>query len=223
MKINLTLGDTQLIISKAKKYNILRNQLAYLLATALWETSHTMKPVKEAYWLSESWRKKNLRYYPWYGRGYVQLTWEENYKKAQEILKLGKKLTNNPDAVMEPDISAEILIVGSRDGWFRKGHTLARYITLQKSNFFEAREIINGDKNYKKDGKKIGDIIAGYAKEYDKLLKESGYGETENPNVKDNTWAEGNNADLEDEPKPSRTIGDKIIDFIIDLIFSGRT
>src|SRR5690554_6137901 len=106
MKINLTFGDTRLIIDKGKKYNLLRNQLAYLLATAMRETGHTMKPVKEAYWLSEAWRKKNLRYYPWYGRGYVQLTWEENYKKAQKILGLGTKLTDNPDSVMDPDISA---------------------------------------------------------------------------------------------------------------------
>lgn len=189
MKINLTLGDTQLIISKAKEYNILRNQLAYLLATALWETGHTMKPVKEAYWLSEAWRKKNLRYYPWYGRGYVQLTWEDNYKKAQQKLGLGSKLTKNPDSVMEPEVSASILIVGSRDGWFRGGQTLGRYITLQKSDFFQAREIINGDKNYinKDSGKKIGNIIADYAKQYDKLLKEVGYGEASAAKPKDPT------------------------------------
>lgn len=180
MKINLTLGDTQLIIEKGKKHGLLRNQLAYVLATALWETGHTMKPVKEAYWLSETWRKNNLRYYPWYGRGYVQLTWKENYEKAQKILGLGNKLTSNPDNALDPSISAEVLVVGSRDGWFRKGHTLSKYITLNKSDFFNARTIINGDKNYvKKDkgNKKIGVIIAEYAQQYDDLLKAAGYGE----------------------------------------------
>lgn len=194
MKINLTLGDTQLIISTAKKHGLLRNQLAYVLATALWETAHTMKPVKEAYWNSETWRKNNLRYYPWYGRGYVQLTWEENYKKAQKILGLGTKLTSNPDNALDPSISAEVLVVGSRDGWFRKGHTLSKYITLNKSDFFGAREIINGDKNYTKDvtvngkkiKKKIGEIIADYAKQYDQLLKAAGYGEN-NTTIKPTT------------------------------------
>ena len=214
MKINLTLGDTQLIISKAKEKGILRNQLAYLLATALWETAHTMKPVKEAFWLSEAWRKKNLRYYPWYGRGYVQLTWEENYKKAQNILKLGDQLTKNPEKVMEPEVSADILIVGSKDGWFRKGQTLDKYITLQKSDFFGAREIINGDKNYKKDGQKIGDIIAGYAKQYDRLLKSAGYGE-----IPDDRYG-----DLELEkatPKTNYSWLDKVI-AVLTLLFRRK-
>ena len=53
---------------------------AYGLATAWWETNKTMQPVREAYWLSEAWRKPNLRYYPHYGRGYVQLTWKGDDK-----------------------------------------------------------------------------------------------------------------------------------------------
>lgn len=167
MAISMKLGYTQLIIDEAKKQGLLRNQLAYVLATAYHETAHTMKPVKEAYWLSEDWRKKNLRYYPWYGRGFVQLTWEDNYKKAGE--KLNEDLTTDPDRVMEPQVSAEILVIGSRDGWFT-GKKLSDYITLQKSDFVNARRIINAmDK---------ADLIAGYAKDYDQQLKKLGYGET---------------------------------------------
>ncbi|MEO0080462.1 MAG: glycoside hydrolase family 19 protein, partial [candidate division WOR-3 bacterium] len=70
-------------------------QIAYVVATAEWETGKTFKPVKEAFWLSEEWRKKNLRYYPYYGRGYVQLTWESNYRKYSKIL--GIDLVGNPD------------------------------------------------------------------------------------------------------------------------------
>jgi hypothetical protein len=56
---------------------------AYALATAAHETAHTMQPVREAFWLSESWRRTHLaRYYPFYGRGYIQLTWRANYEKA---------------------------------------------------------------------------------------------------------------------------------------------
>jgi hypothetical protein len=60
---------------------------AYALATACHETAYTMQPVREAFWLSEAWRRTHLRYYPYYGRGYVQLTWEDNYKRAD--LELG--------------------------------------------------------------------------------------------------------------------------------------
>ena len=63
--MDLKLGDTQLLIAESKAQGLLRNQLAYLLATAFWETARTMQPVDEAFWLSEAWRRKNLRY----GRG----------------------------------------------------------------------------------------------------------------------------------------------------------
>src|SRR5438045_92240 len=53
--------------------------VAYGLATAWHETAAQMQPVREAYWLSEDWRKANLRYFPWYGRGFVQITWQANY------------------------------------------------------------------------------------------------------------------------------------------------
>lgn len=165
MSVNLTLGDTQLIINTCVKHDLLRNQAAYVLATAYWETARNMKPVVEAYWLSENWRKKNLRYYPWHGRGYVQLTWKANYIKAGK--ELGVDFTKNPDLLLEPKYSAEVLVLGSKDGWFT-GKKLSDYITLKKSGFVGARRIINGtDKKNE---------IAKIAKQYDKLLTASGYG-----------------------------------------------
>lgn len=166
--MDLNLGYTRLIVDVASKHGLLRNQLAYVLATAYWETARTMKPVKEAYWVknAEAWRKRNLRYYPWYGRGFVQLTWEDNYIKAGR--ELGRDFITDPDAVMEPEASAEILVVGSRDGWFT-GKKLSDYITLQKSDFRNARKIINRmDK---------ASEIARIADEYDADLKAEGYGE----------------------------------------------
>lgn len=169
MALNLTLGDTGVLIAKAKARDVLRNQLAYVLATAYHETAHTMKPVREAYWVknAEAWRKKNLRYWPWYGRGFVQLTWEPNYQKATE--KLGIDFIKNPDNALEPNAAADIAVLGMIEGWFT-GKKLSDYITLQKSDFEGARKIINGVDD------KV--LIAGYAKEYDKLLKGIGYGET---------------------------------------------
>lgn len=156
-----------LIIKTGKKYGLLRNQLAYVLATTEWETNKTFEPVREAYWLSEDWRKKNLRYYPWYGRGFVQLTWEANYVKAGK--RLGIDLTSNPDKAMDPEISAEILVVGMQEGWFT-GKKLSDYITLQKSDFLNARRIVNGMDKAKE--------IEALAKKYDKELLSDGYGVT---------------------------------------------
>src|SRR5262245_11530979 len=61
------------------------------------ETNATMQPVVEAYWLSEEWRAENLDYYPWYGRGFVQLTWEENYQRADDELGMAGALIADPD------------------------------------------------------------------------------------------------------------------------------
>lgn len=163
--MDLNLGHTQLIIKTGKEYGLLRNQMAYVLATAYWETARTMKPVREAFWLSESWRRKNLRYFPWYGRGFVQLTWEANYIKAGK--ELGLDLTTNPDKVMEPVVSAKILVHGSAKGWFTR-KKLSDYITLKKSDFVGARGIINGTDKARE--------IAKIAREYDADLKAIGYG-----------------------------------------------
>jgi len=163
--MDLKLGHTALIIETARDYGLLRNQLAYVLATAYHETAHTMKPVREAFWLSESWRRKNLRYFPWYGRGFVQLTWEANYIRAGK--ELGVDLTTNPDKVMEPAISAKILVHGSAKAWFTK-YRLSDFITLQKSDFVGARRIINGTDKAR--------AIAKLARQYDDALKTIAYG-----------------------------------------------
>ena len=166
--MDMKLGDTRLIIDTCKRFGLLRNQAAYVLATAFHETAHTMKPVEEAFWLSDAWRKANLRYYPWHGRGYVQLTWEKNYVRAGR--ELNRDLTTTPATVMQPKISAEILVKGSLDGWFT-GRKLGDYITLQKSNFVGARRIINGTDK--------ASAIAGIAKDYDAALLREGYGVTD--------------------------------------------
>jgi len=159
-------GYFQLIVDTAYKHKMLRNQLAYTLATAKHETNKTFLPVKEAYWLSENWRKENLRYYPWYGRGFVQLTWEVNYKKASN--KLGVDLISNPKKAMDPEVSAEILIVGMLEGWFT-GKKIGDYVSLSKSDFINARRVINGTDK--------AELIAKYAVYYDNMLKTIGYGE----------------------------------------------
>lgn len=161
----MNLGDTGLILSACMSQNLLRNQTAYVLATAYWETARTMKPVEEAFWLSEGWRKDNLRYYPWHGRGYVQLTWERNYHKAKA--ETGVDVVSDPTAAMRPDVAAQTLVIGCRDGWFT-GKRLDDYITIKSSNFRGARRVVNGTDK--------AAAIAEIAREYDETLREMNYG-----------------------------------------------
>ena len=152
--------NINLIVKTAEANKLDYNQTAYCLATAWHETNHTMLPVIEAYWLSESWRKKNLRYYPYYGRGYVQLTWRENYKKAGDIL--GFDFVRNPHWVQIPKYSAAILVVGSRDAWFTK-YRLSDFINKDKKDYVGARRIINGTDDAR--------LIASYAVIFEKALR----------------------------------------------------
>ena len=121
---------------------------AYCLATAYHETNGTMLPVKEAYWVpnAEQWRKTHLRYWPYYGRGYPQLTWEDNYRKADKELGLGGKLVANPDLAMEPSIAAQIMRRGMVEGWFTR-KKLSTYLPAAGPasivQFEKARPIIN--------------------------------------------------------------------------------
>lgn len=162
MAFSLARGDTRLIINECKKRGLLRNQCAYVLATAFHETAHTMKPVRE---MGGEKYLKSKKYYPYVGMGYAQLTWEANYEKASK--KLGVDFVSNPKRLLEPRYAAPILVIGSAEGWFT-GKKLSDYITLQKSNFVEARRIINGTDK--------ATLIASYAREYDALLKAEGYG-----------------------------------------------
>jgi putative chitinase len=127
---------------------------AYALATACHETAYTMQPVREAFWLNEKWRSKNLRYYPYYGRGYVQLTWKANYEKADRELSLDGRLNGDLDLALDPDIAAAVMVKGMQEGWFTadksgKRHTLARHVgttgeAASVAQFSNARRIING-------------------------------------------------------------------------------
>jgi hypothetical protein len=148
------------IVGVAEDNGLDYNQTAYVLATAWHETNATMLPVIEAYWLSEGWRKRNLRYYPYYGRGYVQLTWEGNYKKAGDIL--GFDFVNNPKLVQNPQYAAIILVIGSRDAWFTE-YRLSDFINRRKKDYVGARKIINGTDD--------DDLIANYATIFEKALR----------------------------------------------------
>ena len=210
MAISLDLGYTRKIIDvlRIRKHNV--NRAAYILATAYWETAKTMEPVKEAFYLknkAEAYRKK-LRYYPWYGRGFVQLTWKENYIKAGK--RLGKDFIKNPDLVMDPDLAARILVIGMEEGWFT-GKDVDDYIDdIDESDdedykeYLQARRVVNGTDKQKE--------IAKLAIEYERILKEDGYGIAQEE-------AEEKETDVLTEKKP---LWQRIIAIILKLLFRGR-
>lgn len=144
--------------------------VAYATATAWHETAARMEPVKEAFWLSEDWRKSNLSYFPWYGRGYVQLTWEKNYKRADDELDLGGRLVADPDLALNPDIAARIMVHGMEGGWF-SGKRLGDYLPLSGRAGFdaykEARRIINGTDKW--------ETIAKEAQQFEAALSAGGW------------------------------------------------
>ena len=87
------------------------------------------------------------------GRGYVQLTWEVNYKAMSDHLTAATgapvDLVANPDLAMQPDFAAEIMFYGMDVGTF-SGRKFSDYFTKDasgnpaKDNWVGARAIING-------------------------------------------------------------------------------
>lgn len=148
---------------------------AYAMATSYHETAKRMVPVREGLNVSDEWRQRKLRYYPYYGRGDVQLTWKENYERADKELGLGGKLMANLDLALDPDISAKIMVLGMKEGWFsgdtQGRHTLGRHLRDNEETvgrFTNARRIINlMDKAM---------LIASYAVKFQEALKKAGYG-----------------------------------------------
>lgn len=159
--MNMHLGDTRLLIEAGRERGLLRNQMAYVLATAYHETAHTMKPINE---MGGEKYLRSKKYWPYIGRGYVQITGKVNYEKAGRILGI---VVSKPELLLQPKYAAPIIIAGMVEGWFT-GKKLADYITLQKSDFKNARRIVNGTDK--------AELIAGYAKQYDKALLTEGYG-----------------------------------------------
>jgi putative chitinase len=122
---------------------------AYGLATPWRETNKTMEPVEEGYYLGTKAAnfRKGLSYFPWFGRGDVQLTWERNYKLADQECGLNGELMADPALALRPDISAKVLVHGMAAGWFT-GKKLADYLPstgpADIHQFANARRIING-------------------------------------------------------------------------------
>ena len=132
--------------------------LAYMLATVYWECDRTMQPIREV-------GGSRVRYAPWYGRGFVQLTWQANYAKASKFV--GVDLIANPDLALSPPIAVKILFDGMLDGWFT-GKKLSDYSTPNGFDDVGARHIINGNDR--------DTVIAGIANRFQACIDDTNHG-----------------------------------------------
>jgi len=132
----------RLIIEECIKQGIIKTeQIQYVLATVEHETMGTFRPVEEAFWLTDSWRRDNLEYYPYYGRGFIQITHKENYEKFGKLL--DADLVKHPEFALAFDNAVFILVYGMKHGLFT-GKKLNDYFNKNGSNFIGARRIVNG-------------------------------------------------------------------------------
>lgn len=139
-------------------------QISYLLATAYHETAHDFEP------RDEFGRGKGRLYgqhvqltantvAAYYGRGLVQLTWLANYARASLLCNVD--FVTQPQRVKEFPYCYWIMADGMRKGWFT-GKPLVEYINATKTDFINARRVINGTDK--------ADLIAGYARTFEQLL-----------------------------------------------------
>lgn len=123
-------------------------QLGYVLATTKWETAHTMQPIEEyGKGSGKSYGKKDPETgQTYYGRGYVQLTWRDNYAKAS--LELGLYEADDlewfADRALDPVIARQVIFEGMCNGWFT-GKRLNQYFSQDKDDPKNARQIVNGN------------------------------------------------------------------------------
>lgn len=116
--------------------------LAYMLATVKWETANTMQPIRE---MGSAAYLRSKPYWPWTGRGYVQLTWKTNYQKFHDrVLKqFNADIIVSMDLAMQPPIAAFIMFEGMLNGEFT-GRKLADFFNPSTTDWYNARRIING-------------------------------------------------------------------------------
>ncbi len=115
-----------------------KRYLAYILATVWHETAKTMLPIEE-YGKGKG-KKYEGKYY---GRGYVQLTWDYNYKKATEKNTKGWDFVLHPELALQVEPAMWICFEGMKKGWFT-GKKLSDYFNAEKTDPVNARRIING-------------------------------------------------------------------------------
>lgn len=142
--------------------------LAYMLATTHHETDRKMAPIDEYgkgknRLYGQRIRLDGMAYADtnaiFYGRGFVQLTWYENYEKAGNMV--GANLVTEPELALDPGIATKILFAGMESGWFT-GRKLGDYFNPDRDDWVNARRIINGTDK--------AQLIASYGQAYYRCL-----------------------------------------------------
>lgn len=158
--------------------------LANCLAQCYHETSAKMWPIEEyGKGGSADYAKTDpVTGQKYYGRGDIQLTWRENYRRADVELGLeGEHSCEwHAENALDPEISAAIMYQGMVVGWFRSDshgpQNLPRYFNATTDDPLGAREIVNGDARKVpswSSGASIGQLIVGYHNAFLKALKAS--------------------------------------------------
>lgn len=137
---------TEALLDEGEGRKMMLEQQAYIMATAYHETAATMQPIAE-YGHGEGHEygepcAEHGGQIP-YGRGFVQLTWCDNYVKADTELGLHGTLVDDFDLALDMGIAAQIIFQGMIEGWFT-GAKLDDYITDDVVDYINARRIVNG-------------------------------------------------------------------------------
>ncbi len=170
-----------------------RDTLAYALATAYWETGRRMIPVREGFAKTDAGARRAVeklaakrgpksavaRYakpagphgHVYYGRGHVQLTWLENY--AASSADAGVDLVADPDAMLDPRISARVLIKGIMDGrWNGRGQGIRHYAEVDGDLDMDHDDLVAARRTVNVQDKAAE--IAAYAKAFEAALIAAG-------------------------------------------------
>lgn len=110
-----------------------------------------------------------------YGRGFVQITWMENYAKFDKALGLGGTLLADPDRALEFDVAYDIWSLGMRTGMFT-GRRLSEFISgADVVDYVGARAIVNADRKVtaKDETLNNGELIARHARVFERILQSS--------------------------------------------------
>lgn len=157
------------ILDAFEKEDFKKDQEAYMIATAAWESARTMQPVRETLantddeairrleyawgrgrlpWVKTPYWRKDANGQSWFGRGLVQITHKFNYERLGKAI--GVDLVGNPSLALNMDVAIKIMIVGMKNGLFT-GAKLSQYLDgIDESDAEDYREyklsrkIING-------------------------------------------------------------------------------
>jgi len=139
------------ILETCEEFNLNKAETAYCLATPYHETWKTMQPIEEVgkgkkydYGLKLKMNRKPYTDSPhiFYGRGFVQVTWYENYVKLTKANNHGWDFFKNPELLLQPIPSAWAMVYGMKTGLFT-GKKMSDFLG-EKIDFVNARKVVNG-------------------------------------------------------------------------------